>query len=137
MVDGVVYLASHESGFDTRDSLIYALDSETGDELWRYDAVTSVFFSPAVVEGVLYGGSIAGHLYALDAKTGEERWRFQTEKELWRFPTGLGVASTPAVVDGVVYFGTDWSLMFGVDAETGEELWRHETESGAMWLHDC
>ena len=83
---------------------------------------TTSFFPPLVVGGVLYGGSVVGHLYALDARTGEELWRFST-----------GAAKTPALVDGVVYFGARGrNLIFGVDAGSGEELWRRETESGAM-----
>ena len=45
---GTVYLG-------TTDNAIQAYDADTGDLVWRYDAYGEYAFTPAVVDGVLYG----------------------------------------------------------------------------------
>jgi len=72
------------------DESLYALDLETGDDIW------SVAFpheaTPAVADGVVYVTSGA-ELIAFDAATGERRFTRESE---WYF-------SPPAVGDGVLY----------------------------------
>jgi outer membrane protein assembly factor BamB len=59
---------------------------------------TSVNGPPAVVNGVLFNGSMdpLGTMYALDAKNGAV---------LWSFESGGTVYSGPAVAGGVIYWG--------------------------------
>lgn len=79
--------------------------------------------SPAVVDGVVYVGSVSpavpegGALHAVNAATGEE---------LWRLPTipGDGIFSSPAVVDGMVYAGSYDGIVIAATADTGKERWR-------------
>ena len=131
---GVVYLASHETDFGAGDSLIYALDSKTGDEIWRYEAGTYNNYRPVVVDNIFYGGSRDGHHYALDARTGEELWRFHEERKTEYVLRAFVDISAPTVVDGIAYFGTNSDYVFGVDSRTGEELWRYQPESGRIRL---
>jgi outer membrane protein assembly factor BamB len=105
-----VYIGS-DGGYDFLDPCgggtpyLYALDSVTGEERWRFETgCRQVLPSPAVVGGVVYmgGGSDpcnpeSPYVYALDPATGEERWRFETLSD---------VSCSPAVVDGVVYICT-------------------------------
>ena len=42
------------------------LDAESGEEIWRFKTADRVFGSPVVHEGVVYAGSVDGHLYALE-----------------------------------------------------------------------
>ncbi|MGC1295812.1 MAG: PQQ-binding-like beta-propeller repeat protein [Alloacidobacterium sp.] len=53
--------------------------------------------SPAVVNGVVYSGSLDGNVYGLNATTGAK---------LWSFAVGSFVLSSPAVASGVVYVGS-------------------------------
>ena len=69
--------------------------SNAPELLWQRATGGIVESSPAVVNGLVIGGTFDNALYALDASTGEEVWRFQT---------GGLVRSSPAVVDGVAYF---------------------------------
>jgi outer membrane protein assembly factor BamB len=83
--------------------------------------------SPAVVDGVIYVGSVSpvteagGALHAVNAETGEELWQRSTM-------TGDAIFAAPTVVDGVVYAGSYDGIEFAVDATTGEELWRFQAE---------
>ena len=68
--DGVVY-------FGSDDNHLYAVDTKTVEEKWKFEAGDWVQSSPAVAEGVVYFGSNDNHLYAVDAKTGTEKWKFE------------------------------------------------------------
>ena len=79
----------------------FALDRETGDEVWRSQKLTrnaneGIDMAPAVFDETLYVSTVpgntksfykgngAGVLWALDAQTGKEKWRFWTVPEnLW------------------------------------------------------
>lgn len=69
ITDGVVYLAARGAG-------VYALDAETGDQLWRFpnEGIVTVLAAPAVADGVVYVNADDTKLYALDAETGELQW---------------------------------------------------------------
>ena len=112
VVDGVVY-------FGSWDNHLYALDTKTGEEKWKFKTGDLVNSSPAVVDGVVYFGSCDKHLYAVDIKTGEEKWKFKAGDNVYN----------PAVLDGAVYFGSDDNHLYAVDIKTGEEKWRFKTGS--------
>ena len=70
MAEGVVYIFS-------QDHRLYAVDRQTGQELWNFE--TNTVYSPAsptVADGQVYL-VIDGQLYVLDGQTGREVWRFQ------------------------------------------------------------
>jgi outer membrane protein assembly factor BamB len=52
--------------FGSFDSHLYAVETETGREMWRFKTGFRVFSSPVAVDGVIYFGSDDGHLYALE-----------------------------------------------------------------------
>jgi outer membrane protein assembly factor BamB len=85
---------------------------------WTFQTGSSIFSSPAIVDGVIYIGSLDGSLYALDSRSGPAKWQFKT--------TG-GIFSSPAIADGVVYIGSEDKNLYAVDAETGRERWRFLT----------
>ena len=88
VVDGVAYFGCCDRNF-------YALDAETGAELWRFRTGGVILSSPAVDEGVVYFGSYDGNLYAVASATG---------KLLWRFGTSDMIASDPLVYDNKIYY---------------------------------
>jgi len=112
--DGVIYLASGERA--------YALDAETGEEIWRYDAEEQAFTNaPTVVDGKVYLGGIrlgGGELIALNQQDGTPVWKFGPVERI----TDSGL-----VINGVVYFESRNSYLYAVDAETGAELWHYRT----------
>ncbi len=146
------------------DGFIYAIDFDSGDEIWRHaweDQPGSSF--PAAgsatvtdVDGeriVLIGaGEI---LYAIEAATGTERWRFtagtgcrdpQTGE-----PPGLcgfsgernQIESTPLVTGGTAYVGMDVNDVatgkggfFAIDVRDGTLTWYFDVETGATCRPD-
>ena len=112
VTDTVVY-------FGGIDGNLYAVDRQSGQELWRFETGGSVYAQPpALVDDVIYFGSFDRHLYAVNAETGDEKWRFET---------GGKVSTSPAIVNKVMYFGSLDHNFYAVDIETGQELWRFET----------
>ena len=67
---GVVYVGSD-------DDHVYALDTDTGEELWSSDVGGNVIGSLTVTSRSVLVGSYDTHLYALDKRTGVTRWRVE------------------------------------------------------------
>ncbi len=107
----------------------FALDAETGKEVWATELTTqpkeAIDMSPGVHEGLVYvstvptdvtsayNGGIAGIIYALDAKTGAKKWSFDTApKGLWSkqhkaINAGGGLWYAPSFdEEGGMYVGT-------------------------------
>ena len=97
---GVIYFGSENGTF-------YALNANTGADLWSYATGGGVRSSPAVVDGVAFFGSDDGNVYALNARTGAK---------MWNYPVGAGVHSSPAVVNGVVYIGSSDCNAYALNA---------------------
>ncbi len=65
--------------FGSCDTYLYALNVNTGKELWRFKTNGCISCnSPPYFNGRLYFGSYDCHLYAISAETGKEIWRFAT-----------------------------------------------------------
>lgn len=133
VVDGVMYVTSAWS-------FVYALDAETGEELWTYDPEVDkavgvnaccdvVNRGVAVYEGQVFVGVIDGRLEALDAKTGERNWSVVTVDQSKPYT----ITGAPRAVDGKILIGNGGAEM-GVrgylsayDAKTGDKIWRFYT----------
>jgi outer membrane protein assembly factor BamB len=120
-----VYAAAiHGLGFSTFGR-VYALDVQTGKELWRFDdggAMKSVFSTPALAERKIVIGEglhedIACKLYCLDAASGRKLWDFQTTSH---------VESNPRVADGMVFFGAGDDGLYCCDLENGKVRWHFQ-----------
>ena len=128
--------------FGGDDGNIYAVNSETGQQIWKRTTGGPVPATPAVANGVVYAPSYDGKFYALDAQTGATRWKFATEGER-RFeakgihgfePKNQTIAdqydvflSSPVVVDSSVYFGSGDNNFYALDAGTGKLRWKFKT----------
>lgn len=122
----LVYVPTGDALFDEGPGALYALDTTTGKERWKFDTGSDVWGTPAVAADIVYTGSADGNLYALDAATGAERWRVQVGP----------MAAAPAVVDGVVYLMSGAGLSYNargrtmlraLDAATGAERWVYDS----------
>ena len=95
--------------------------------LWQVPLGKVLTSSPAVVDGVIYIGSVSpgtvagGALHAVDV-TGVERWRLSTT-------LGDGIFSSPAVANGVVVVGSYDGIVVAAAADTGDERWRFQAET--------
>jgi outer membrane protein assembly factor BamB len=122
---GTVYIVTR--GWN--DSYLYALDTVTGTERWKWKCEPTGFSfdiipSPAVYDDTVYTCSgdrdmRAGYLHALDVATGVEKWKYRTDRIR---------SSSPIVYGHTVYLCTDdWA--YALDATTGAERWKYKTGS--------
>ena len=128
--------------FGSDDGNIYAVDPDSGRQLWQHVTGGPVASSAAIVNGVLYIVSYDGKLYALDSRTGSTKWKFATSGERHFEAKGLHgwqpknqtmadpfdtYLSSPVVAKGVVYFGSGDNNFYAVDATSGELRWKFPT----------
>ena len=82
--------------------------------------------SPAVVNGMVYVGSVDHNVYAFNAGTGAKVWSDATAGKVY---------SSPAVMNGAVYIGsfgaagTSTGNVYALNASTGALLWHFATTS--------
>lgn len=113
--------------FGATGTAAFALDQETGKELWRTELVGTngekIDMAPGYRKGLVYVSTVptnvnaeypeggVGVLWALDAKTGRKVWQFDTvPRSLWGNPkvnSGGGLWYSPSFdAQGSMYFGT-------------------------------
>ncbi len=92
IADGIVYIADL-SGF------LYALDADTGEHYWTYDAFAAVWGSAYVADGKVYLGDEDGDLAILKAGKGTDG----QPEVLGEINMGSSVYTTPVARDGVLY----------------------------------
>lgn len=120
-------------GLGNKDAAYYAVDRETGEEVWGTQVTepgiprpnsnfsTGGYIGPnAVADGIVVGGTAVGgspYLHALDAATGEIRWQQ---------PVAGPTYAAAVAANGVVFLGgTDFTLR-GYDLASGDVLWETE-----------
>ncbi len=134
--DGVMYVTGSYSR-------IYAIDLETGDELWQYEARLPDGIMPccdvinrgaALYDDLVIFGTLDAILVALDQETGKVVWR----KKLGDYKAGYSYTAAPLIVKGMVVTGVSGGE-FGIvgkvearDAKTGELIWTRPTVEGHM-----
>lgn len=104
---------------------LFALNLHTGKQVWYapppkpacagiFGCSAAQMAPPTVIPGVVFSGSLDGHLRAYDSKDGSLLWDFDTARE---FPTTNNVkahggsmnASGPTIVSGMVYVNTGYT----------------------------
>ena len=121
-VIGGVAVAGGVVFFGTSDGEIYALDTATGDQLWKTSVGDKIWATPVIDDGILYIGSFDKNFYAIDTADGGI---------LWQFTAGGGFNSTALVEGGTVYAGSLDRSLYAIDASNGSQLWRFE---GGNWF---
>lgn len=122
-------LAYRNAYVGTHGGMFFAVDEQTGRIVWKHRLGRCMAASPAVSDGVVYQGLMAGApcnhylqegtggLIALDARTG---------RTLWEYPTGI-VESSAVVVDHTVFFCSYWYSSSGqviaLDTRTHRMRW--------------
>ena len=134
--DGIMYVTGSYSR-------IYAVDLQTGREIWQYDARLPEGILPccdvvnrgaAIYGDKVYFGTLDARLVALDKNTGDVVWR----KKIADYKAGYSYTAAPLIVDGMIITGNSGGE-FGIvgavearDAETGEMVWRRPVIEGHM-----
>jgi alcohol dehydrogenase (cytochrome c) len=133
--DGVLYVSTGAND-------IFAIDVESGEFVWTYEAnlgtdITTVCCGwvnrgVALGDGKVYMGQLDGKLVALDQRTGEIVWRIQAEQ--WQ--EGFTITSAPLYYNGLVitgFAGAELGVRGRVkayDANDGSLVWTFYTIPG-------
>jgi len=152
VVNGVMFITSANDA--------YALDAQTGQELWHHErAISSGLIDDAsshhnrgvaVLGARVYMETDNAHLLCLDARSGNLIWdrAYATDNK------NYGATSVPLIVKNLVLVGTSGGddgvrgFLAAFDAQTGKEVWRFwtipapgefgsESWPGDMYKHGC
>lgn len=114
------------------DHYLYAIDPETGDQLWRKDlggaAPGGMAYDPVLNR--VYVGTFVSEMLAIDLNTHEIVDRFDTEDWLWGHPAlEIGEDGTETL-----YFGDLSGYLYAarVTTEGFEQVWKRKVASGAI-----
>jgi alcohol dehydrogenase (cytochrome c) len=151
VVDNVMYVTWGPTA-------VAALDVKSGKPIWEWTrpiaaSVLNLGFprvnrGVAILDNILYVGTLDGYLVSLDARTGAERWTVHVGEN----PLGHSVTAAPLAVDGKIIVGVSGGeagirgFLDAYDAKTGKQLWRFwtvpspgepgsDTWPGDSWVH--
>ena len=98
---------------------LFALDAESGETLWTYDASAPMRAGPTVRDGRVYAVSIVNETVALNADDGSELWTHQGIEE----QAGLLGSASPAATAAAVFVAYSSGELFALLPENGRALW--------------
>lgn len=107
---------------------LYALDLETGKQVWLYNRQDTQAISvrggskPAFSDGQIYAGFSDGAVVALNAKSGSVKW----ERQLNRNKRFRDVDSDPVVDGEFLYVSAFDQAIFCLRTLTGDVVWKSE-----------
>jgi len=136
--------------FGSRDTHIYAISAQNGEQLWKTKAggLSEVTSSPGVTGTVVIVGTLDGGVFAFDLATGQPKWSFATRGFVRSAPEIDEAAERGCVAsaDGTVYgFSTSsgtvtWKMPAGssisADAARKANLAIYVTERGKVLALD-
>lgn len=120
----------------------YALNADTGKQIWSIDVEGPAHSSPAVYNDIVYFGDFSGKFYAVNAIDGSIKWTFYAEGERRYGAKGIhGMEpqdqyfeddwdffnSSPTIKNNKIYFGSGNGKIYGLELETGNEIWSFQT----------
>jgi len=134
--DGVMYVTASYSR-------VFAIDANTGEELWEYNARLPDGIMPccdvinrgvALYDDLVIFGTLDAKLVALNKDTGKVVWK----KKVASYKEGYSITAAPLVVNGKVITGVSGGE-FGIvgkveayNAKTGKIVWTRPTVEGHM-----
>jgi outer membrane protein assembly factor BamB len=118
---------------------VFALDSETGRESWRFTSGGRIDSSPTLWKGLLLFGSADGHLYCLRQKNGVLVWRFRAAphqrliqsfgqlESAWPLHGSVLILSDLAYVSAGRSTFLDGGLyLYALEPATGKVVYQHQ-----------
>jgi outer membrane protein assembly factor BamB len=102
------------------DGKLYAIEAETGEKLWEFDAGSSVVSSPVLTDNLLIVVDESGTVYVfdLDAKLGNEAMPLKT------ISIGADARSPFCAQGSLVYIRGEDNWIYVVDIDKGELSWK-------------
>lgn len=108
---GTVYVGS-------LDKILYAVDLQTGNLKWKYEATDEIKSSPSFNQDTVYFGDELGTFHAIDAVTGKKKWEFKAN---------AGIISSANFAGDRVVFGSYDNNLYCLSLKDGSLLWKLET----------
>jgi outer membrane protein assembly factor BamB len=121
---------------DKTGRTLFCLDAQTGTPCWRFTGAGALDSPPTYAMGLVFFGSLDGHVYALRASDGALVWQYRAAPLDRRIVSDghlesvWPVSGSVLVLDGVVYGAAGRSshldggiYMFGLEASTGQLLY--------------
>ena len=107
------------TGYFGTQRFLYAVDIESGEELWKYEVRGQVCGAPAVDNGRVFFGQRGGtpNFYCLDAKTGDLVWK-KRYGHVW---------ASANFMDQKLYLNTEGGRFLCVSQDDGEVIWEYDT----------
>ncbi|MCH8149595.1 MAG: PQQ-binding-like beta-propeller repeat protein [Planctomycetes bacterium] len=87
--------------------------------LWTFETPEPITSTAAIVDGVVYVGSMDEYFYALDLMSGKLKWKYKAKG---------AVQSSPLVVGSLVVFGDEEGVIHALDRAKGEMRWTFVTD---------
>jgi outer membrane protein assembly factor BamB len=118
--------------FGDMNGNVYAVDAESGKQLWQTAAAGPIVTSPAISEGIIYVASEG------DPESRDPQWyltAFNVEDgtQVWQQSPAAGIYTTPIIMgDSVVcvLFGSKTAeLLIAYDKTSGTQQWAYTPES--------
>jgi len=110
--------------FGAMDGIVYCLDAETGQELWRFEIGYPVSCNLTLLEDRLLIGAYDENVYCLSLNG----------KLLWKQNAEGKVAAVGPVWNNRFYFGSESGNLYCLDVKTGRELWRFRTQGPIAFI---
>ena len=117
------------------DHNVYAINSETGEELWKFETTGAVAGMPWIIDDTVYAGSFDRNLYAIDLYSGTKKWVFKTDGWLWN---QFAVDSSQDA-NANLYIPSREGTLYALDQQ-GNLLWKYAADSkvisSPVFTHD-
>jgi hypothetical protein len=101
---------------------LYALNTQTGAQVWKYSVNSPILNSVAAGDGRVYLGAMDGAVYAINAYTGGLIWKSPLS---WRH----GFSTAPVFAENKVMLGGRDGKFYALGASTGDLLWQYNVGS--------
>ena len=98
-----------------------------GSERWTFETGGGIWSSPSVAGGVVFVGSLDGHMYAVDVEDGSDRW---VSRSVGR------IESSPTVVDGILFVGSHRGTVYALDAGVAASIEDSRVTLGTLGHHN-
>jgi len=105
--------------FGTPSRFIYAVEADSGKELWKFELGAAISVAPSYSNGRIFAGQQGGEefFYCIDAKTGQKIWQ-QSIGWVWG---SCNIAEGKVLIPCIDGYATC------LDEKTGAIIWRHRT----------
>lgn len=121
VVDKIIYTGSGNGN-------LYAIDMQTGNIKWQFNARSIIRSTPAFHDGKLFFGDCNQHVYRVNAADGKLDWTFTgngdtVRNEDFGFDRKAFIAS-PAISNNIVVIGDRAGYLYAINETSGKLIWQ-------------